>query len=92
MAAVAGNEQGQVGVLLHCLHWNGCKRSKGFRCCFLLRGLDSKVPNSSGVSFGCSILQIFNYSFLFSHVELESLNRVQQDVQGDTEVHVKKSS
>ena len=25
MAAVAGNEQGQVGILLHCLHWNGCK-------------------------------------------------------------------
>lgn len=25
MAAVTGDEQGQVGVLLHCLHWNGFK-------------------------------------------------------------------
>lgn len=25
VAAVAGDEQGQVGILLHGLHWNGCK-------------------------------------------------------------------
>lgn len=25
MATVTGNEQGKVRILLHCLHWNGCK-------------------------------------------------------------------
>lgn len=25
MAAVTGDEQGKVGILLHCLHWNGFK-------------------------------------------------------------------
>lgn len=28
VAAVARDEQRQVGILLHCLHWNGC-RGKG---------------------------------------------------------------
>lgn len=26
MAAVTGNEQGQVRILLYCLHWNSCKQ------------------------------------------------------------------
>lgn len=26
VAAVTGNEHGQVGILLHRLHWNGCRR------------------------------------------------------------------
>ena len=29
MAAMTGDEQGQVGILLHCLHWNGCKETTG---------------------------------------------------------------
>lgn len=33
MATVTGDEQGQVGILLDRLHWNGCKGYKGFRSC-----------------------------------------------------------
>lgn len=36
MAAVTRNKQGQVGILLHCLHWNGCKGDKAFQLLFNL--------------------------------------------------------
>lgn len=40
MATVTGNEHGQVGILLHHLHWNGCKRNKIISYCFVLQ----KIP------------------------------------------------
>lgn len=28
VASVTGDEKGQVGILLHSLHWNGCRQNK----------------------------------------------------------------
>lgn len=34
MAAVTGNEHGQVRILFHCLHWNGCRGKKKYKSSF----------------------------------------------------------
>lgn len=50
VASMAGYKQGQVRVLLHCLHWNGCKQNNGFNSLFSVVSHDVILPVSVHVS------------------------------------------